>query len=190
MKSNAENWTKRTCFDNFKIVRISSRKTGIKINVKLVLCWYAVKQPPFIVFRWYLSSIVCSFQFYKLYMCISSRKYHFIKVRKKKIVNIWLFFTSIWLNDSHDHNQSNMPDNIIFASRVPSHRIHLTVISHEILNVHLKVLEILKSENSKISNKIRAFWQVKAISRDFQQKIRNSGKEVHSALMCNGSYPC
>ena len=90
-----------------QIVRISLRKTGIEINVKD--CWYAVRQPPFIVFRWYLSSIVCSFQFYKFYMCMSSRKYHFIKVRKKKIVNIWLFFTSIWLNDSHDHNQSNMP---------------------------------------------------------------------------------
>ena len=61
------------------------------------------------------------------------------------------------LNDSHDHNQSNMPDNIISSSRLPSHRIHPIVTSHEFLNVHLKILKNLinckpeKSKNSKIS---------------------------------------
>jgi len=58
------------------------------------------------------------------------------------------------LNDSHDHNQSNMPDNIISSSRLPSHRIHPIVTSHEFLNVHLKILKNLincKPEKLKIS---------------------------------------
>ena len=72
-------------------------------------------------------------------------------------MNILLFFTSMILNDSHDHNQSNMSDNIISSSRLPSHRIHPIVTSHEFLNVHLKILKNsinckpVKSKNSKIS---------------------------------------
>ena len=66
-------------------------------------------------------------------------------------MNILLFFASIFLNDSHDHNQSNMPDNIISSSRLPSHRIHPIVTSHEFLNVHLKILKIFKTQKSKKS---------------------------------------
>ena len=168
-----------------QIVRISLRKTGIKINVKD--CWYAVRQPPFIVFRWYLSSIVSSkhskncksIEFHVLFylMHFINEKCDFNKLEKKKIVNIWLFFTCIALNDSHDHNQSNMPDNIICASRLPSHRIHPIVISHEFLNVHLKILQIWKFGNlwanlSRIQEfENSKFWERRSLRFDVQRKL-------------------
>jgi len=97
-----------------------------------------------------LLSVPPNYTFLQFHINLIREKCDFNKLEKKKIVNILLFFASIFLNDSHDHNQSNMPDNIISSSRLPSLRIHPIVTSHEFLNVHLKILKIFKTQKSKM----------------------------------------